>query len=139
MIYRAKRAIGVGAVVAMTATAIAGTPATAQAQQSQDSQGAQTSTPDFSENKLEAYADAVVQVSALVAEWRPKIQSAQQEQDKEKVRDLQKQANAELMKAVQDAEGITLDEYKRISQAVRQDKELYNRLQGMVQERREGK
>jgi hypothetical protein len=136
MFIRAKRVLGTLAMAAVAALAIATVPATGHAQQNDGADMAQGETPDFSQPKLEAYADAVVEVSQLVAKWQPRIQSAQQEQDKAKVQELQQQANAELVKVVQDADGITLDEYKEISQAVRQDKELYDQLQGMVEDRR---
>jgi hypothetical protein len=136
MIDRIKQVTGALAAVAILAVAATGVPLAAHAQDSGESSSAQTGAQDFSEAKLDAYVDAVVQVSQLVQKWQPKIQTAQQEQDKEKARNLQKQANAELVKAIQDAKGISLKEYKEISLAARQNKELYTQLNAMVEERR---
>ncbi|RDD63852.1 DUF4168 domain-containing protein [Ferruginivarius sediminum] len=138
MIDRIRRVTGaVAAAAVLTFTAV-GIPSAAHAQQSEGSTSAQAGAQEFSDAKLDAYVDAVVQVSQLVQKWQPKIQTAQQQQDKEKARSLQKEANAELVKAIQDAKGISLKEYKEISLAARQDKELYNQLNTMVQERRNG-
>lgn len=108
----------------------------ASAQQNQDEQSAESGSSQFSEAKLAAYANAVIEVTEVVQKWQPKIQSAQNKDDKQALKDLQKQASAELVAAIQDAKGITFKEYKQISIAARQDEALYKQLNEMVRARK---
>ena len=86
----------------------------------------------YSEQKLQAYASAHIQVAELVSEYRPALESAQQAGEAKKVESLQQEANKELIGLIEDANNISIDEYREITAAARQDQELFQRLQSMV-------
>lgn len=76
---------------------------------------AQEIKTDWSQQKLEAYASAVVKVESVFAALRQAIA-----QSPEKEQELQRQANEEAVEAVR-AEGLTVDEYNQIFTATRAD------------------
>lgn len=102
-------------------------------QQAQNS--AQQSTPDFSDAKLEAFAVAAAEVSALMNEWAPKVKEAQKAGEKEKAQKLAGEVRNKAKAAIADTDGITVDEYTKIAQAARQDKELNQKVMRMVREK----
>lgn len=75
----------------------------------------------FSDQKLEAFVAAAVAVTELSEQWRQRIGDAGSE---EKANALREQANQELVAAVEGTDGITVQEYKDISDAARGDPEL---------------
>ena len=75
----------------------------------------------FSEQKLEAFVAAAVAVTELSEEWKQRIGEAGSE---EKAEELRQQANQELVAAVEGTDGITVEEYKDISEAARDDPQL---------------
>ena len=76
---------------------------------------------EFSDSKLEAFVSAAVAVTELSEQWKLRISEAD---DKDKADELRDQANQELLAAVEGTEGITVEEYKQISQAARDDPAL---------------
>ena len=120
----------------------AGQPALAAdgGQQGQQmSQTSQQSAPDFSEQKLEAFASAAVKVSEVRRAWAPKIRKAQQGGDKEKAQQLAQQATGEMRTTIEDSENISVKEYQQIAQAAQQDEQLAKELSGMVKEKMDSK
>lgn len=114
----------------------AGTAAPVQAadsgnQQAQNS--SQQSTPDFSDAKLEAFAMAAAEVSALMQQWAPKVKEAQKAGEKEKAQKLAGEVRSKAKSAIEKTDGITLAEYTKIAQAARQDKDLNAKVMRMVQ------
>lgn len=81
---------------------------------------------DISEAKLEAFVAAAVSVSQIIEQWTPRIESAESQ---EAADDLLDQANAELVAAIEETGGITLEEYKEISQAAQADPSLSARIE----------
>lgn len=126
-------------VAAALASSLAVAPLGALAAESQAPQQAQSQqqaqSKSFSDQKLEAYAEAAIQVSALLQEWRPKMQQARQDGNQEQLKQMRQKANSELVSAIKAANGINLQEYQEISEAARQDKALYDKLNKMVQEK----
>jgi hypothetical protein len=95
--------------------------------------GAARAQNDFAAAKLDAFIAAAITVDALVAGWMPRInEAASQEQSNE----LQKQARAEIVAAIERAEGITLEEYQQIGQAARSDPEFSTRLRKMYRDKK---
>ena len=120
--------------------ATAGQPALAadgdkQAQQSQQT----ASTPDFTEQKLSAFANAAVKVSEVRRAWAPKIRKAQQGGDKEKAQKLAQQATGEMRTTIEDTDNISVKEYRQIAEAAQQDEQLAKELSGMVQQKMQDK
>ena len=96
--------------------------------------GAQASLAgeEYSDSKLQSFADAVLAVNAIVEQWRPQIQAAPSESDAEK---MAQQANEEMRAAVAGTEGITVEEYQEIAQAAQADPQLMARIDQVIQER----
>lgn len=90
----------------------------------------------FSETKLQAFADAAVAVSEVVQTGAPAVQKAQQSGDQQKAQKLANEVRTQARDAVRSTEGISLAEYKEISKAARQNKELKQKVTKMVQARR---
>ncbi len=98
-----------------------GLPADAQAQDGYDDQ------------KLEAFVVAVVKVDSLIDTWAPKIRSAENE---EQAQAMNQQANAELRQAIEQTDGITIEEYKAISNAMREDSALVTRVEAIYEKQK---
>lgn len=96
--------------------------------------GAQASLAgeEYSDSKLQSFADAVLAVNAIVEQWRPQIQAAPSESDAEK---MAQQANEEMRAAVAGTEGITVEEYQEIAQAAQTDPQLMARIDQVFQEK----
>jgi hypothetical protein len=117
------------------ATTFAGAPmATAADGQTtqQTAQQSQQSAPDFSDQKLRNFATAAVKVVELRRAWVPKIRQAQQADNQQKAQQLTKQARQEMKAEVESVEGITFQEYRQIANAARNDRQLQQKLSGMI-------
>jgi hypothetical protein len=86
----------------------------------------------YDEAKLESFVSAAVMVNQLVEQWTPRIQGAQDETEAAQLRD---QANGELVAAIESADGISVEEYREISQAAQADPQLMARISGIFEER----
>jgi hypothetical protein len=86
---------------------------------------------EFTDAKLQSFASAVIAVNAVVERWRPQIEAAASEADKQQ---LAQQANQEMRAAVEDTEGMSVDEYQAIAQAAQGDPQLMARLDKVFRE-----
>ena len=75
--------------------------------------------------KLQSFASAVIAVNAVVERWRPQIQAAPSETDKQQ---MAEKANQEMRAAVEGTEGLSVDEYQAIAQAAQGDPQLMARI-----------
>lgn len=95
-----------------------------------------TGTPQaqdqYEQAKLESFVTAALMVNDLVEQWTPRIQGAQDETEAAQLRD---QANSELVAAIESADGISVEEYREISQAAQADPQLMARISGIFDER----
>ena len=87
---------------------------------------------DYSDTKLQSFASAVIAVNAVVEQWRPQIQAAPSEADKQQ---MAEQANQEMRAAVDGTEGITVDEYQAIARAAQADAALMARIDRVFKNR----
>ncbi len=87
---------------------------------------ANAQTTVYSQAKLEAFVVAAIAVNSLIDKWVPRIQVAKSEAEAEQMR---RQANAELIAAVEETEGISVDEYEKIGEAARSDPDLAARIE----------
>lgn len=117
MRYLSKRLLG-AAIVGLMLGVAAIAPLRAQTQ---------TEVPDA---KLESFVVAALAVNDLMEEWSPRIEGAQNEDE---ANTLRQQAQSEFVAAVEQTEGITLDEYQTIGQAAQQDPDLNARIQEIYQ------
>jgi hypothetical protein len=86
----------------------------------------------YDEAKLESFVTAALTVNQLVEQWTPRIQGAASETEAAELRD---QANGELVAAIEQTGGISVDEYREISQAAQSDPQLMARISGILDER----
>lgn len=122
------------AAVGMTVAAAFSAPAFAQTdtQQTEPSMQEKTAPSEsFDDAKLESFAVAFLQVDKVRQEYTPKMQSAS-EGDQQKI---QTEAGQKMIKAVEDAEGISVDEYNTIIQSAQADPELAQRVNNVIQDK----
>ena len=98
--------------------------------------GCSTSLPgaaqrEIGEAKLNAFARAAAAVGKLGESWAPRIRNAGSEDEAQRMR---QEAQSEMIAAIKKTEGITVDEYRRIAQAVQKDPDLRLRLEGMLRD-----
>jgi hypothetical protein len=86
---------------------------------------------EYSQGKLQSFASAVLAVNAIVEQWRPQIQAASSEEDRQR---MAEQANQEMRAAVEGTEGMTVEEYQAIAQAAQADPQLMARLDQIFKE-----
>ncbi|HWK72065.1 MAG TPA: DUF4168 domain-containing protein [Burkholderiaceae bacterium] len=86
-------------------------------------------TPDYSDAQLERFVSASQKVAMISQEYTPKLQATQGEAEKKKVFE---EADGKMVKAVHD-EGMTVDQFNGINQALQQDPKLVQRVQKMVE------
>jgi hypothetical protein len=97
--------------------------------------GAPRAQGQYDEAKLESFVTAALEVNQLVEQWTPRIQGAASETEAAELRD---QANGELVAAIEQTGGISVDEYREISQAAQADPQLMARISGIFDERQPG-
>ena len=85
---------------------------------------------EFEEAKLESFVTAAIAVNDLIEQWGPRIEQAEDEQQAAQLRE---QANAEMVTAIDQTEGISVEEYQTIVQAARNDPQLSGQLQQMFE------
>lgn len=91
---------------------------------------AQADVGGFSQEQLEAYANAVLKVQQIDQAWSPKIQQAPTKVEAET---LTAQATDEMVGGIEE-EGLSVQEYNAITQAAQQDDQLYERIMTLLAE-----
>ena len=87
--------------------------------------GPRAAAEDYSDATLEAFVSAAVEVSRRIEVWRPLIEGAADEDERE---DLIEEAQADLARAIEETDGIDADEYHAIYNAAREDEALRTRI-----------
>ncbi len=114
-----------------------GLAATAQAQETQQSQDpaaaeqpqAQAPAQDFSDQQLQQFADASQEIAVISQEYTAELQAAEDEQAQQ---DVRTEANDKMVEVVEDS-GLDVDTFNAIGQAIQQDPELMQRVQEMAE------
>ncbi|MFG6138716.1 MULTISPECIES: DUF4168 domain-containing protein [Halomonas] len=105
----------------------------AYAQDSADataSQGqAQAATQNFSDAQLQKFADASEEIAVISQDYTQQLQNAEGEKAQQ---DVRQEANDQMVEAVQDS-GLEVETFNAIGQAIQQNPELMQRVQGMAQ------
>jgi hypothetical protein len=83
----------------------------------------------FSDTQISAFAEAARDVGELQQLYDARLQEAD---SAEQVQQLQEQAQAEMVQAVE-ASGLTPEEYNQILQAAHQDEQLYTQIVEQMQ------
>ncbi|MFD4839273.1 DUF4168 domain-containing protein [Achromobacter sp. NPDC058515] len=117
---------------AILTTALSGAPALAQ--QASQPQGQTQAQPGMapavqqpSDQQLQRFASASQKISGVVDEYRPKVDAAKSDEAKQKV---VQEADAKMVQLVR-ADGLTVEEFNGIGQAVQQDPQLKQRVMSM--------
>jgi len=79
----------------------------------------------YSDAKLDAFVRAAITVEKLLDQWIPRIDNAASDAEADHLR---AQATHALFTAVEQTDGITLDEYQAINDASRSDPDLTARI-----------
>ncbi|SRR5690554_3562416 len=88
----------------------------------------QAPAAQVSDSELQKFADAYASTLEIRQEFTQQLNSAE---SSEEVQELQQRANEEMIQAVED-NGLSLEEYNTIAQAVSSDPELQTRLSSMI-------
>ncbi|KRA02425.1 MAG: DUF4168 domain-containing protein [Achromobacter sp.] len=121
---------------AILTTALSGAPALAQQgaqapaqtqSQAQTPPGMAPAVQKPTDQQLQKFASASMKISGVVDEYRPKVDAAKTDDAKQKV---VKEADEKMVKLVR-ADGLTVEEFNGIGQAVQQDPQLRDRLMKM--------
>lgn len=91
--------------------------------------GQQASAQDYSDAKLDAFVTAMLEVSKRIEDWRPKIEGTE---DEEARNALIEEATADLRRAVEETDGISSEEYRKIYDTAREDEALRNRIDDLL-------
>jgi hypothetical protein len=102
--------------------------------QGQDSQPRQQQPPaqqlEPSQDQLKSFVSAALEVQQIRSKWQPRIQAAD---SAEQAQELQVQASTEMVSAVQD-KGLTVDTYRAIAMAARDNPELASRITKLMEQ-----
>ncbi|WP_111414739.1 DUF4168 domain-containing protein [Billgrantia lactosivorans] len=101
-------------------------PAQDQAGQPQ----AQAPAQDFSEDQLQQFADASQEIAVISQDYTERLHEAEDEQSQQEVR---MEANDKMVEVVED-NGLDVDTFNAIGQAIQQDPELMQRVQEMAEQ-----
>ncbi|MDZ7790022.1 MAG: DUF4168 domain-containing protein [Xanthomonadales bacterium] len=101
----------------------------AQEEQSQGQAMQQQETIDVSDQQLEQFADAQMEIASIQQDFSSRLQNVE---EPEKARDLQREANEEMTAAVEEA-GLDVESFNQIAMAIQNDPELQQKLTEMLQ------
>lgn len=85
----------------------------------------------FSEGQLKSFAMAALAINDIAAEWQPKIQAAESEDQAAAMLD---QADSEMRQAIENTDGIGLEEYQNIMKAAQTDQELRGQIETLLKD-----
>lgn len=122
-----------GLFAAVLSLGLAG-PALAAEAESETGMDSEQQNIDVSEEQLEQFAAAYGDIQEVRAEYVPKLQEAEGEEEQAK---LQEEGQQEMVEAIE-SNGMDVAEYQEIGQALNSDEELQNRLQELMEEQGQG-
>ncbi|TAM86107.1 MAG: DUF4168 domain-containing protein [Candidimonas sp.] len=107
------------------------TPTPQRPPSTQQAPGQQTPSANYSDSQLKQFVGASQQVAVVVQEYNPKLQATRDETAREKI---VHEANEKMIAAVH-KEGMSVDEFNTMNQAVRQNPSLMKRAQNIERAR----
>lgn len=93
-------------------------------------QPAQAQAEQYSEQQIESFAVAVVEVDRISQEWTQRLAGVDSDTEAAQMRE---QANAEMVQAIQSA-ALDVETYNQIYQSAQQDPQLAMRVEQKLQE-----
>jgi hypothetical protein len=104
--------------------------------QAQDAQPKQqqpsTQQIEPSQDQLKSFASAALQIQQIRSKWQTRMQAAESD---EKAQEFQTQASAEMANAVKE-KGLTVETYRAIATAARDNPELASRIAKLMEQTR---
>jgi hypothetical protein len=85
----------------------------------------------FEEPKLRSFAVAFLEVSKVNEEYQPQIQATADPDEQQRIRD---EAGGRMVEAVENTDGITVEEYSQIIASAQTDPQLAQQINTLVQE-----
>lgn len=85
---------------------------------------------EFSNDQLDSFADAVVEVNPLIEQWNQRIQTAENEQQ---AQELSQQARAEVVETIE-GNGLEVETYNQIVEAAQNDPDLREDLKSRIEQ-----
>jgi hypothetical protein len=120
------RSIRIPAAILSGAGLLIGSAVTAPALAAEQAPAAQQSqASSYSDEKIQSFVTAALEVEQVRQEYSAQFAEAESEEQRQAIA---QQANDEMVKAVEDAPGISLQEYNQIAQAVERDPALSQRV-----------
>lgn len=86
---------------------------------------------DFSDAKLQSFAEAAIKLSQIRSEYQSQMQSMETDQERQQ---LQQQTNQRMAQTVQQTEGINIEEYNEIATASRADEGLAEKVNQYIKD-----
>jgi len=105
-----------------------GVAAPSIAQQTQAPAATQQAPVSYSDSQLEKFVAASKKVAVISQEYTPKLQSTTDEAARQEV---YREADEKMVQVVRD-EGMTVEEFNGINQAIQQDPALMERVQNIA-------
>jgi hypothetical protein len=85
---------------------------------------------EYSEQELDAFTSALLEVASVRDKYTPLLQSAETEEQKTAIVE---EANAEITEVIEATDGMTIDSYLEIAEAASEDEALNQRIVKRVQ------
>ena len=105
-----------------------GAAAPSMAQQAQAPAATQQAPVNYSDSQLEKFVNASKKVAVISQEYTPKLQSSADEATRQEV---YREADQKMVDVVRN-EGMTVEEFNGINQAIQQDPALMERVQNIA-------
>jgi len=119
-------------VVGLAAGPLAVTGAAAQDEtQPPATMEAPAATTDFDDDTLRSFVVAFLQVDEINRTYLPQMQEAETPEEQQEV---QQQATQEMVLVVENAEGISVDEYNSIIETAQADPDLASEINELIRE-----
>ena len=129
---RLRTATTAAAAVSLALAPLAPALAQETANDDQTQQETQMEQAQITDDKLESFLDAAIEVQTLTESYTPRVQAAESEAEQKA---LVEEANAQIRGAVEEVDGITIEEYIEIGEAAQSDPGLAQRITAKAQER----
>lgn len=85
---------------------------------------------EFTNDQLDSFANAVVEVNPLIEQWNQRIQTAENE---EQAQQMSQQARTEVVSTIED-NGLEVETYNQIVEAAQSDPDLRQDIQGRIEQ-----
>ncbi len=122
-----------GLCVALAVLFCAGQALAQEGQQEGQPEGySQDQKTDFSDNELQKFAKSYLQIQDIQQEYSDELSQMEDEQEAQELQEKYTQMMVDVVRQ----EGLSVEEYNQIGQAMNSSEEVRNKIEGMVEEMR---